>query len=224
VRVCLLEAGPADSSVLIHCPAGLAVMAKTELNNWGFETTPQPGAEQPQRLPAARQGAGRLQLGQRHDLCARPAKPTTTTGPRRATPGWAWEDVLPYFKRAEHNERGADDWHGHWRPVERGRPACAQPFWPVFVEAGKQAGYPHNTDFNGATQEGVGLYQVTHKNGERHSAAKGYLTPHLSAPQPAGDHRRACHAHPVGRPRAVGVEYRQGSALKTRSLPGARCC
>ena len=81
----------------------------------------------------------------------------------------------------------------------------------MFVEAGVQAGHAHNPDFNGATQEGVGCTRSRHRNGERFSAAKGYLAA-PGASQPAGHHRGACHARPAGNRRAVGVEYRQGGA------------
>ena len=84
--------------------------------------------------------------------------------------------------RAENNERGADAWHGSGGPLNVMDLRSPHPFSQVFVEAGVQADHAHNRDFNGADQEGVGLYQVTHKNGERFSAAKAYLTPHLARP------------------------------------------
>ena len=83
--------------------------------------------------------------------------------------------------RAEHNESISGPCTGR-AGLQRGRPALAHRVSQSFVHAGVQAGYPHNLDFNGPDQEGVGLYQVTHKNGERHSTAKGYLTPHLGRP------------------------------------------
>jgi choline dehydrogenase-like flavoprotein len=128
--------------------------------------------------------------------------------------GWGWEDVKPYFLRAENNERGADAWHAQGGPFNVADLRSPNRFSHHFTEAGVQAGYPHNTDFNGATQEGVGLYQVTHKNGERHSAAKGYLTPHLARSNLqviTGAHATRILFEGT---RAVGVEYRQGGALK----------
>jgi len=89
--------------------------------------------------------------------------------------------VLPYFKRAEHNERGADEWHGVGGPLNVMDVRSAPGLRNAFVEAGVQAGWPHNPDFNGASQLGVGPYQATHRNGERCSAAKGYLTPQVRA-------------------------------------------
>jgi choline dehydrogenase-like flavoprotein len=103
---------------------------------------------------------------------------TTTTGP----PGWAWHDVLPLFRRAEHNERGADALHGTGGPLNVADLRAPNPYARAFIEAGVQAGLPENADFNGPTQEGVGWYQVTHRNGERCSAAKAYLAPALGRP------------------------------------------
>lgn len=132
----------------------------------------------------------------------------------QGNPGWGWEDVKPYFVRAENNERGANDWHGRGGPFNVADLRAPNRFSQYFTDAGVQAGHPHNTDFNGATQEGVGLYQVTHKNGERHSAAKGYLTPHLARPNLqviTGAHATRILFEGT---RAVGVEYRKGGALQ----------
>jgi len=207
VRVALLEAGGRDTSVLIHCPAGLALLAKNGQANWAFQTEPQRGLNgrrgyQPRGKVLGGSSSVNAMIyirGDRSDYDHWAAA---------GNPGWGWDDVLPYFKRAEHNERGTDAFHATGGPLNVMDLRSPNRFGPVFVEAGKQAGLPENRDFNGATQEGVGMYQVTHKNGERFSAAKAYLTPHLS--------RRnlqvitGAHATRVlmeGK-RAVGVEYR----------------
>lgn len=212
VRVCLLEAGPADKSVLIHCPAGLAVMAKFELNGWGQSTTPQAALNGRQGY----QPRGKV-LGGSSSINAmvyiRGQHADYDHWAAEGNPGWGWEDVKPYFLRSENNERRADAWHGQGGPLNVADLRAPHRFSRFFTEAGVQAGHPHNTDFNGATQEGVGLYQVTHKNGERHSAAKGYLTPHLAR----SNLQVITGAHATrivfeGQ-RAVGVEYRQGGAL-----------
>jgi choline dehydrogenase-like flavoprotein len=133
----------------------------------------------------------------------------------QGNPGWAWSDVLPYFLRAEHNERIVNAWHGQGGPFHVADLRSPHRISQRFVQAGVEAGYPHNTDFNGAEQEGVGLYQVTHKNGERHSTAKAYLTPHLARPNLqviTGAH--ATRILMEGR-RAVGVEYLQGGQRHT---------
>ena len=212
VRVCLLEAGPADKSVLIHCPAGLAVMAKFELNGWGFNTTPQAALDNRRGY----QPRGKV-LGGSSSINAmvyvRGQHADYDHWAAQGNPGWGWEDVKPYFLRAENNERGADAWHGEGGPLNVADLGSPNRFSQYFTDAGVQAGHPHNADFNGTTQEGVGLYQVTHKNGERHSAAKGYLTPHLARSNlQVITGARATRILFDGK-RAVGVEYRQGGSL-----------
>ena len=213
VQVTLLEAGPPDTSVLIHCPAGLAAMAKNGHANWQFQTVPQPGLNgrrgyQPRGKVLGGSSSVNAMVyirGQREDYDGWAAA---------GNAGWSYADMLPYFKRAEHNERGADPFHGAGGPLNVMDLRSPNRFGPVFVEAGKQAGYPHNRDFNAHDQEGVGMYQVTHKYGERFSAAKAYLTPNLA--------RRnlqvitGAHATRIlmkGK-RAVGVEFRQGAELR----------
>ncbi len=214
VQVTLLEAGPTDTSVLIHCPAGLALLAKNGQANWALQTTPQPGLNGRRGYqPRGKVLGGSSSVNAM--IYARGVPQDYDHWAQQGNPGWGWSDVLPYFKRAEHNERGADALHGTGGPLNVRDLTSPNRFGPVFVQAGVQAGYPANPDFNGPTQEGVGLYQVTHRNGERFSAAKAYVTPHLSRP----NLRVVTGAHATrilleGR-RAVGVEYRQGGTLHT---------
>jgi choline dehydrogenase-like flavoprotein len=213
VQVALLEAGPPDTSVLIHCPAGLALLAKNGQANWGFQTEPQPGLNgrrgyQPRGKVLGGSSSVNAMIyarGHRNDYDGWAAA---------GNPGWSWNDVLPYFRRAEHNERGADAFHGIGGPLNVMDLRSPHRFGGVFVEAGKQAGYPENRDFNGPTQDGVGLYQVTHRNGERYSAAKAYLAPNRARPNlqvVTGAH--ATRVLFEGK-RAVGVEYLQGGHRK----------
>ena len=213
VSVCLLEAGPADTSVLIHCPAGLALLAQTGQANWAFQTVPQAGLNgrrgyQPRGKVLGGSSSVNAMIylrGPREDYDAWAAE---------GNAGWGFDELLPYFKRAEHNERGADAFHGTGGPLNVMDLRSPNRFGPVFVEAARQAGYPVNADFNGASQEGVGLYQVTHKNGERFSAAKAYLTPNLGRANltvMTGAHTTRILLE--GK-RAVGVEVRVGGALK----------
>jgi choline dehydrogenase-like flavoprotein len=213
VRVALLEAGPADASVLIHCPAGLALIAKTGQANWALSTVPQPGLNgrrgyQPcgKVLGGSSSVNAMIYIRGHHDDYDHWAE--------EGNSGWSWRDVLPYFKRAEHNERGADEFHGVGGPLNVMDLSSPNHFGPVFVQAAVQAGYSQNRDFNGEQQEGFGVYQVTHRSGERFSAAKAYVTPNLGRP----NLRVITNAHTTrvlmeGR-RAVGVEYRQGGQLK----------
>jgi choline dehydrogenase-like flavoprotein len=214
VQVVLLEAGPADSSVLIHCPAGLALLAKTGQANWCLNTVPQSGLNgrrgyQPRGKVLGGSSSINAMIytrGHRQDFDGWAAQ---------GNPGWSFAEVLPYFKRAEHNERGADAWHGSGGPLNVMDLRSPNPVLPDFIEAGVQAGHAHNPDFNGQQQDGVGAYQVTHRNGERCSVAKAYLTPHLGRPNlrviTGALSTRVLTDTVDGQLRAVGVQYRADS-------------
>ncbi|MDO9030396.1 MAG: choline dehydrogenase [Hydrogenophaga sp.] len=211
VRVALLEAGPPDSSVLIHCPAGLAVMAKYELNGWGYATVPQPGLNGRRGYqPRGKVLGGSSSINAM--IYARGHASDYDDWAAQGNPGWSFADVLPYFKRSEHNQRGADAWHGQGGPLNVMDLRSPNPFLPSFIEAGQQAGHPLNADFNGPEQEGIGAYQVTHKDGERFSAAKAYLTPHLGRSNlkviTNALTTRVLTETVDGQARAQGVEYR----------------
>ena len=218
VRVCLLEAGPVDDAALIHCPAGFALLAKLGRLNWGFETVPQAG------LGGRRgyQPRGKV-LGGSSSINAmiyiRGLREDYDHWAAQGNAGWGFDEVLPYFRKGEHNMRGADAWHGSGGPLHVMDLPRPHPFSALFVEAARQAGHPVNRDFNAARLEGVGLYQVTQRDGERCSVAKAYLTPHLGRP----NLEVLTHAHVLrivfeGR-RAVGVEVRRadGSTSTVRA-------
>ena len=181
VAVALLEAGPPDASALIHCPAGLAAMPFNRKVARFFETSPQPGLLGRKGLqPRGRTLGGSSSTNAM--IYIRGQHADYDHWAALGNPGWGWSDVLPYFRKAEHNERLNDAWHGQNGPLNVADLQSPNVFSQRFVEAGVQAGWAHNPDFNGAQQEGVGLYQVTQKNGERCSAAKAYITPNLSRP------------------------------------------
>lgn len=219
VQVLLLEAGPADRSVLVHCPAGLAVMARFGGHNWNFETVPQPGLNGRRGYqPRGKVLGGSSSVNAMVYMRGHPSDYEHWVAAGNA--GWGWDEVLPWFRHAEHNERGADAWHGVGGPLNVMDLRSPNPILDAFIEAGQQAGWPFNPDFNGAELDGVGAYQVTHRHGERFSAAKAYLTPHLQRPNlTVLTDAQATRVLFEGR-RAVGVEARQGS--KTLSLR-ARC-
>jgi len=211
VRVALVEAGPSDGSVLIHCPAGLAVLAKNGQANWCLQTVPQPGLNGRRGYqPRGKVLGGSSSVNAMIYTRGHPGDYDAWAA--QGNPGWSFADVLPYFKRAEHNERGADAWHGQGGPLNVMDLRSPNAFLPAFIEAGEQAGYPRNPDFNGPEQEGVGAYQVTHRNGERFSAAKAYLPPHLGRAnlQVITDAltTRVVMDEEETPPRAVAVEYR----------------
>jgi len=213
VTVCLLEAGPVDKSVLIHCPAGLALLAQTGSVNWAFQTVPQPGLNGRRGYqPRGKVLGGSSSVNAMIYLRGQPLDYDDWAA--AGNPGWSWAEVLPYFRKAEHNERGADAWHATGGPLNVKDLTTPHRFGGVFIDAGQQAGYRHNPDFNGATQEGIGSYQVTHKNGERFSVAKAYLTPNLGRPNLTVV--TSAHTNQVvfdGR-RASGVEVRVGGETR----------
>lgn len=214
VRVALVEAGPPDRSALIHCPAGLALLAQTTRYNWAFNTVPQPGLNgrrgyQPRGKVLGGSSSINAMVyirGQREDYDHWAAQ---------GNPGWSFAEVLPYFKRAEHNERGADAFHGSGGPLNVMDLRSPSRFGPLFIEAARQAGQSLNRDFNADTQEGVGMYQVTHRNGERCSAAKAYLAPALGRPNlQVFTDAQVTRVVFDGERRATGAELRMGGALR----------
>ena len=217
ISVALLEAGPVDTNILIHCPAGLAALVQTGQANWSFETTPQAGLNGRKGYqPRGKVLGGSSSINAMVYMRGHPSDYDHWF--EQGNPGWSYTSVLPYFKKAEHNERtfGPEDadYHGKDGPLNVMDLRSPNKFGPIFVEAGKQAGHPESNDFNGAHQHGVGMHQVTHKNGERYSTAKAYLAPSLSRPNLTvitGAHTTRILLE--GK-RAVGVEYREGNALK----------
>ncbi len=181
VSVCLLEAGGTDSSALIHAPAGLAVLVPTRIHNWAYKTVPQKGLNarrgyQPRGKALGGTSSINAMLyvrGHRWDY-----DHWAALGNR----GWSYDEVLPYFKRAENNENIDNAFHGRGGPLNVMNPRSPSGLNAVFLEAAQSNGLPPNPDYNGADPFGSFVYQVTHKNGERCSAAKAYLTPHLGRP------------------------------------------
>ena len=134
--------------------------------------------------------------------------------------GWAFEDVLPYFRRAEDQERGADDLHGSGGPLAVSNVCEPHPLCEAFLEAAEQTGIPRNDDFNGPKQEGAGYFQLTAKNGRRWSTAAGYLKQARKRPNLKVElNALATRILFEGR-RAVGIEYRQGAATRTAYADG----
>ena len=217
ITVALLEAGPVDTNILIHCPAGLAALVQTGQANWSFETTPQVGLNGRKGYqPRGKVLGGSSSINAMVYMRGHPTDYDHWF--EQGNPGWSYAAVLPYFKKAEHNERSFDpedaNYHGKNGPLNVMDLRSPNKFGPIFVEAGKQAGHPESKDFNGADQHGVGMHQVTHKNGERYSTAKAYLTPNLSRPNLTVITSAHTTRIVLEGKRAVGVEYRQGDALK----------
>ena len=215
VRVALLEAGGTNDRLLNRVPTGAAVhIINRNACNWAFSTTPQPGLGGRVGYQPRGRGLGGSSTinamvylrGQREDYDDWAAEGAT---------GWAWKDVLPYFLKAENNERGASALHGAGGPLNVADLRSPHPFARLFIEAGMQAGLPRNDDFAGETQEGVGFYQVTQKNGERWSVARAYLDPARSRPNLLIETGALATRILLEGSRAVGIEFDQGGARRT---------
>ncbi len=172
VKVLLLEAGPPDTNENIHVPLGYLQLPRTEVD-WDYYTAPEPECNG-RRIPLPR---GKV-LGGSSSINAM----VYIRGNRRdydewGVPGWSASDLIPYFLKAEDNERGASRWHGAGGPLPVSEGRSRNVMASAFVEAGVQAGLARNEDFNGEEQDGVGLYQVTHRGGVRASTAVAYLHP-----------------------------------------------
>ena len=213
VSVCLLEAGGPDKSVLIHAPAGVVAMLPTKINNYGYETVPQPGLNGRRGYqPRGKTLGGSSSINAM--LYVRGNRLDYDSWAALGNPGWSYDDVLPLFKRSEHNEQIRNDYHGQGGPLNVTYPRHDSPISQMFLQAAAMNGLATNADYNGASQEGAFLYQVTHKNGERCSAAKAYLTPNLSRPNLSViTHALSARVVLEGR-RATGVAYHQGGELK----------
>ncbi len=213
ISVCLLESGGPDNSVLIHAPAGVVAMVPTKINNYAFETVPQAGLNGRRGYqPRGKTLGGSSSINAM--LYVRGNKWDYDHWASLGNPGWTYDEVLPLFKRSENNENFANDFHGQGGPLNVTYQNHTSPINKLFLEAAQLNGLALNPDYNGAGQDGAFLYQVTQKNGERCSAAKGFLTPNLSRPNlKVLTHATSANVLLEGR-RACGVAYEQDGQLK----------
>ncbi len=173
LKILLLEAGGSDSNFLFHWPAGFAKMTKG-IASWGWSTVPQKHLQgRVLRFTQAKVIGGGSSINAQ--LYNRGNRLDFDEWRQKGCEGWSYEDVLPYFKRAEDFEGGADEFHGTGGPLGVSYPRSSLPICEAFIAAAGQLGIPHNTDMNGASQDGVGYYQVTQKNARRSSTVTGYL-------------------------------------------------
>ena len=176
ISVCLLEAGPKDWSPWIHLPIGYAKTMWDPRFNWKFETEPEPAMnDRPIYWPRGKTLGGSSSInglifirGQKEDY----------DGWRDlGNPGWGWDDVLPYFKKAEGNDRLGEPLHSKTGPLKASSIPKKHPLVEAFIKAANALGVPKTEDFNNLTQEGVGYYQLSTHKGLRCSAAVAYLKP-----------------------------------------------
>lgn len=176
--VTLLEAGGTGDSLLVKTPAAAVAMLPTSINNYAFETVPQVGLSgrrgyQPRGKALGGSSAINAMVyirGHRSDYDHWAAL---------GNPGWSYDELLPYFLRSEDNANIKDEFHGQGGPMPVADLRTGNPFHGIYLDAARQAGFALTRDFNGAKQEGIGIYQVTQRNGERWSAARAFLHPHI---------------------------------------------
>ena len=217
-RVLLLEAGPDDRYWWIHVPIGYSRLFANPRVNWMFESEPEPELEgRTMYQPRGKVLGGTSSI---NGMVYMRGTPTDYDNWRqRGCDGWDWENVLPFFKKAENQERGADEFHGTGGPLRVSNPVRS-PLGDAMVQAAIEAGIPANPDFNGARQEGVGYYQTTTGNRARWSAAKAYLKPAKNRPNLKIETNAQATRILIEDGRAVGVEYQTPRGRRTASCRG----
>jgi choline dehydrogenase len=217
-RVLLLEAGGPDRNLWIHIPLGYTKTYTDPQVNWMFESEP----EKELNGRTLYQPRGKVLGGTSsiNGMVYMRGTPTDYDNWRqRGCDGWDWENVLPFFKKAENQERGADEFHGTGGPLRVSNPVRS-PLGDAMVQAAIEAGIPANPDFNGARQEGVGYYQTTTGNRARWSAAKAYLKPAKNRPNLKIETNAQATRILIEDGRAVGVEYQTPRGRRTASCRG----
>ena len=213
VSVCLLEAGGGGGGWKVEVPCAAVISIPTKINNWAFETVPQKGLNgrkgyQPRGKCLGGSSAINAMIyirGNRQDY---------DDWAEMGNDGWSYDEVLPYFIKSENNGRIKDQYHGNEGPLSVIDLHSDNPLQKKYIQAAKEQGYKILDDFNGVEQEGLGVYQVTHINGERCSAARAYLFPHLERPNLTVEIHAQTHRILIENGVAVGVEYKQGGQLK----------
>jgi len=217
-RVLLLEAGPADRNIWIHIPLGYGKLFTDARVNWLYQTEPEPELKSRQVIqPRGKVLGGSSSIngllyirGQREDF---------DHWRQLGNAGWSFDDVLPYFRKSEDQQRGGDDLHGEGGPLGVADVA-PHPLCDAFIAAAEQAGFPRNDDFNGAVQEGAGYFQLTARGGRRCSTARAFLKPARSRGNLEVASRALASRILFEGTRAVGVEYRQDGQLRRARANG----
>ncbi|WP_375415066.1 GMC family oxidoreductase [uncultured Bradyrhizobium sp.] len=212
--VALLEAGGRNDNWVVTTPGALVLMVAGKVNNWAFETVPQAGLNG--RIGYQPRGRG---LGGSSAINAmvyiRGHRSDYDQWASLGNTGWSYDDVLPYFKRSEDNADFDGVYHGKGGPLAVNGLRSDNPVQQTFLQAAREAQFRVRNDFNAEEQEGLGIYQVTQKNGERWSAARAYIHPFMAtrANLRVETDAQATRILFEGK-RAVGVEYRRGSELR----------
>jgi choline dehydrogenase len=214
--VLLLEAGPEDKNLWIHVPLGYGKLFKEKTVNWMYQTEPEPelgGRQvfQPRGkvLGGSSSINGLLYVRGQHEDYDR--------WRQHGNSGWGYDDVLPYFKKAEDQQRGGDKYHGVGGPLTVSNLGHPDPLSAAFIDAAAETGLPVNSDFNGASQEGAGFFQTTTRGGRRASTAMAYLRPAKSRGNLHVETSALAQRILFDGRRARAIEYRQHGVLRTAS-------
>ncbi|MCF6275964.1 MAG: GMC family oxidoreductase N-terminal domain-containing protein, partial [Robiginitomaculum sp.] len=215
VTVCLLEAGPKDDSFLINVPAGAAaLMPKAGKFNWGFETVPQKGLNGRKGYqPRGKTLGGSSSINAM--IYIRGHKSDYDNWVDMGAKGWGWDDVLPYFKKSENCEAGANELRGENGPLNVSALQSPNPTAEHYLDACAQLQLPKTDDFNGEQFGGTGRYEVTQKDGQRFSAAKAYLTPNLDRTNLTVITDATTTKINIEDGRAIGVDYQVDCEVQT---------
>jgi choline dehydrogenase len=212
-RVLLLEAGGHDRHIWIHIPLGYGKLFADRRVNWLYASEPEPELDNRSIIqPRGKVLGGSSSINGLLYLRGQPAD--FDHWRQLGNSGWSFDDVLPYFRRAEDQERGEDALHGVGGPLAVSDVCEPHPLCDAFIESAQQAGFPRNDDFNGPTQEGAGYFQLTARNGRRCSTAVGYLRQARRRPNLAVVTNALASRILFADRRAVGVEYRRGDRTR----------
>lgn len=207
VRILVLEAGGPDSSFFLKMPAGFAALGEASPYNWHYRTEPQAHCSGRRMYwPRGKTLGGSSSINAM--LYIRGHAWDYDHWRQLGNEGWSFRDVLPYFKKSQHQERGASDLHGIGGPLNVADQVSVATVSKVFLDACKQAGHPPNADFNGTEQEGIGTYQVTQRSAQRWSTASAYLRPSVARGNVTVLTGAQVARVKLERGRAVGVDYR----------------
>jgi choline dehydrogenase len=212
-QVLLLEAGGKDTNAWIHIPAGFYRNIFNPQITWVYETEPLEAlGGRRMQWPRGKVLGGSSSINGL--IYIRGQKQDFDHWRQLGNTGWSYDDVLPYFRRAEHQERGADDFHGTGGPLAVSDMRASHELHDAFIAAAQEAGYKANPDFNGAEQEGVGTYQLTVRGLRRASTAVTYLRPAMKRPNLKVEVRALAQRVIFDGKRAIGLEYRQNGEVR----------
>ncbi|KQZ87123.1 choline dehydrogenase [Mesorhizobium sp. Root157] len=213
--VLVLEAGGSDRRFYVQMPLGYGKTFFDPAVNWNYWTEPDPGlAGNTDHWPRGRLLGGSSSINAM--VWIRGAREDFDAWAEAGNPGWSYSDLLPVFKAIEDNEAGTDQWRARGGPVHvTDNRSNAHPLTERFLQAGQQAGLALNQDFNGASQEGVGVYQITTKGGRRMSASRAFLRPAMKRGNVRVEMRALATRILFEGKRAIGVEYFQDGERKT---------